>query len=55
MRGMVMQAYHARYEHGRVVLLEDAEIPEGNELIVIVLEGLDETMDPDTEGAGWED
>ena len=47
-----MQAYHARHEHGRVVLFEDAEIPKGNELIVIVLKGLDEMMDPDKEGVG---
>jgi len=52
MRGMVMQANHARYEHGRVVLLENTEIPEGNDLIVIVLEEPDETADPDTEGTG---
>jgi len=33
-----MQAYHARYECGRVIPLGNPAIPEGSELIVTVLD-----------------
>jgi len=36
--GIAMQAYRARYERGRVVTLDDPDIPEGSSLIVTVLD-----------------